>query len=469
MMKMKRNIFIITAAFCMMASSLVAQEIVKGVSVEDFKAERNGNYMKVDMTLDVFNLQVKRNRAVLLTPCVINSDDSLHLNSIGVYGRRRYLQTIRNMGEGMLSGEGEITYRMKDLPYVIELHDMVPYEKWMEGAEFQLHSYLYGCCEFILGVEAGSIGSYSAFVPEFLYVTPKAEVKTRSLEGTAYVDFVVDKTDISPDYHDNAAELGKIQATIDSVRGDGDIIIDSIWLKGYASPEGVYAHNDFLASGRATALKDYVRNLMQFDDSLFIVSHVAENWEDLRWMVDGGTLEHKMEILELIDSDMEPDRKETKIKATYPTEYRSLLQNYYPYLRRTDYRVHYTVRGYSDVEEIKRILKTQPQKLSLNEMYIVAQTLEPGSDEYIEVFEVAVRMYPDDPIANLNAANVEMRHGEYAKAAQYLSKAGNAPEAEYARGVYCYLTDDYGTARGHLNIATRAGIEQAATLLENMK
>ncbi len=458
-----------TAALCMIASAAAAQEIVPGVSVDGFKAERNGNYMAVDMTLDLSGLKVRRNRAVLLTPCVINPDDSLHLKSVGVYGRRRYYYYVRNFGEEMISGADEMTYRKRDMPSTLEYHDIVPYEGWMDGAELQLHRYLYGCCNEILDVETGRLGTYVAFVPEFLYVTPRAEVKARTLEGSAYVDFVVDRTDIRPDYHDNEAELGRIRATINSVHGDGDITIDNIWLKGYASPESPYKHNSDLARGRVEAVKRHVQDLCDIPGEKITTEYEPENWEGLRRFVEQSGLEHRDGILELIDTDMDPDAKEAQLRRAYPAEYRFLLQECYPYLRRTDYRVNYTVRGYSDVDEIRRILYTEPQKLNLNEMYLVAQTLEPGSDEFVEVFQIAVRMYPEDATANLNAANVEMRHGEYAAAERNLAKAGDSAEAEYARGVWCYLTDDREAARGHLETAARAGIEQASRLLREME
>lgn len=45
-------------------------------------------------------------------------------------------------------------------------------------------------------------------------------------------------------------------------------------------------------------------------------------------------------------------------------------------------------------------------------MYLVAQEMEPGSDEYNATFATAVRMFPDDPVANLNAANTALRLGD---------------------------------------------------------
>ena len=46
--------------------------------------------------------------------------------------------------------------------------------------------------------------------------------------------------------------------------------------------------------------------------------------------------------------------------------------------------------------------------MSLQELFLVAQDCVTGSDEYNEVFEIAVRMFPNDETANLNAANTAM-------------------------------------------------------------
>mgnify|MGYP000703662735 FL=1 len=83
-------------------------------------------------------------------------------------------------------------------------------------------------------------------------------------------------------------------------------------------------------------------------------------------------------------------------------------------------------------------MQTQPQKLSLNEFYLVAQTYEPGSVEFNDVFETAVRMYPNDEIANLNAANSAMQRKDVENAKRYLQKGGDSPEALYAAWSLCF-------------------------------
>ena len=469
---MKKTGYMIIAllGMCTIAEAQTGrQTIVDGVSVGDLNMERNGGYMVVDMTLDLKDLDVDGNRAVLLTPRLVNGNDSLDLQSVGIYGRRRYYFYVRN-GESMLA-EDEQSFKASEKPEDIAYHYIAPYADWMNGAKLSLHRSDYGCCSTLLAEQDGELGHHvEAFFPELVYVRPQAEtVKSRSLEGSAFIDFPVDKTVIYPDYRRNTAELGKIQATIDSVRNDRDVTITQVWLKGYASPESPYAHNKELAIGRTEALKKYIQQLYKFEEGIIATDYEPEDWAGLRRYVEQTNLDHRTEILALIDSDMDPDAKEAKIKRSYPEEYRFLLQNCYPALRHTDYRIAYVIRSYSDVEEIKRLMRTQPQKLSLNEFYLAAQEYEPGTDEFTEVFETAVRMFPDDTVANLNAANAAMRRGDNTGAARYLERAGDSPEAVYARGSLAVRMKDYETARKYLNEAKALGLEQAGITLEELE
>ena len=216
-------------------------------------------------------------------------------------------------------------------------------------------------------------------------------------------------------------------------------------------------------------MKKHIQQLYRFEGDVIITDHEPEDWAGLRRYVERSNLEHRTEIIALIDSDLKPDAKELKIKHDYPAEYRFLLQNCYPALRHTDYRISYTIRSYSDVEEIKRIMRERPQKLSLNEFYLAAQEHEPGTDEFAEVFETAVRMFPDDSIANLNAANAAMRRDDLTGAKRYLAKAGNSPEAVYARGALAIRQKDYDNARHYLNKAKSLGLEQAGTTLKQLE
>lgn len=472
---MKKTISIL-ATLCTLGgvSQAVAQDtkyITPDVSVNHFKIDRNGRYLTVEMEVGIEDLEVESNRAVLLTPRLVNGNDSMELPSIGVYGRRRYYYYTRNEVGGNISGKDEASFRAKRKPNSVNYLRSIDYEDWMDGATLKFHRSDWGCCHEIVAEYDGHLGKYNeAFFPELIFVQPQAEAeKTRSISGSAFIDFPVDQTVIYPDYRNNTVELGKIEATIDSIRSDKDITIDSVFLKGFASPESPYSHNRDLAMGRTKALKEHIRKLYNFADNVIFTDYEPEDWAGLRRYVEKSNLEHRMEILALIDSNLEPDAKEKKIKCTYPEEYRFLLKHSYPALRHTDYRVYYIIRTYSVVDEIKRVMAEQPQKLSQNEFYLVADTYEPGTPEFTEVFETAVRMFPADEVANLNAANAAMRRGNNEEARRYLAKAGNSAEAVYARGALAIREKDYPTAVTYLEQARKMGLEKADATLQELK
>jgi tetratricopeptide (TPR) repeat protein len=250
------------------------------------------------------------------------------------------------------------------------------------------------------------------------------------------------------------------------VKNDSDIKVKRITLKGFASPESPFANNERLAKGRTAALKDYVKNLYNFEENMLATSYDPENWDGLKAYVQESNLAGKEGILELISTEMDLDKKEAQIKAQWPEDYRFLLDNCYPALRKTDYAIEYTIVDYTDVEKILEIFRTSPNKLSLNELYVASTAFEPGSDEYAEVFEVAVKMYPSDPIANLNAANAAISVGNLKAARKYIDKAGDSKEAVYARGLYYMAEGDYDKAETYLKAAGEEGIAESAQMLE---
>lgn len=292
------------------------------------------------------------------------------------------------------------------------------------------------------------------------------------LEGAAYIDFIVDKTNIEPNYRRNPQELLKIQSSIDTVLNDKDVTITGVWLKGFASPESPYSHNTDLAIGRTAALKKYLNQLYNFKGDIISTDYEPEDWEGLRRFVERSNIDHKSEILALIDSDMEPDPKEALIKKRYPEEYRFMLQTYYPALRHTEYRVTYEINRTDDINKIRETMRTKPSRLTLREFLLLGNACQPGSDEFNEVFETAVRMYPDNETANINAANAALQRGDYTTAEQYLSRAGNSPEAIYARGSLAFIQGDYDRAEQLMQDASsipasRATLDEIARIRAN--
>lgn len=464
----------ILSIFALFAFAGIAQaQNVEGLNVSDLAMNRDNDYMTVNLQFDLSDLHVNGNRAMLYTPRIVGDKDSVDLYSIGIYGRRRYIYYVRN-GESTITGPTEQSFLKSEAPEQLTYKSVIPFESWMDGARLVLVRNEYGCCNTIVDSERDEVcqwlGPLKPYTPAMAYVSPRAEAeKSRSISGQAYIDFPVNKTEIYPDYRKNPQELAKIQETIEPLAKDDDITVKSLSIKGYASPESSYANNTRLAKGRTAALKDYVNTLYHFGEDKFATSYEAEDWAGLRAYVEKSNLKNKDAILTLIDSNREPDNKEWMIKSKYPEDYAFLLQNCYPALRHSDYRIEYVIRSYTDVNEIKQVMKDKPQNLSLQEFYLVAQSYKPGSKEYNEVFETAVRMYPNDEVANLNAACNALQRGDLDAAERYLQKSGKRPETTYSYAALAFLRGDYDKAVELANQASREGVkEQSASLLDQI-
>ena len=307
--------------------------------------------------------------------------------------------------------------------------------------------------------------------PVLAYITPVAETeKHRAEVGTAYLDFQVGKSEILPDFRNNASELDKINSTIRSVTSDKNITPKGILLKGYASPEGSYASNDRLSDNRVKALREYIRSKNDFPMSFFTLENEPEDWAGFKAQAEADQdMPARNEVLDIINSDLQPDQKEAKLRALKGgAAFSYVLKNIFPSLRRSEYRIDYTVREFT-VEEGREIIKTRPQQLSLSEMFAVANSYETGSKDYNDVFEIAVRMYSSDPVANLNAANISIGKGDYAAAKNYLAKAGDSAEAIHARGVLKLIEGDLDGAEVLLKKAKDAGVIGAADNLRELQ
>ena len=460
--------------FCMAAftTSAMAQANSDTLRVVESNVSRVGEDVIVDMKLDLSHIEVGRNRTLVYRPLLMKEDSVAELTPIIVNGRVRHIQYQRLERAEDFPNEIEIR-RENGTEQTLDYHARVPFTDWMNKSEVVMVCDLCGCGWESLQNDRSSLFPvnlvHEPVVPAVLYITPLAEVKVREKSGSAYLDFPVNQTVIRPDYRRNSTELAAIDATIQSVEDDPNATITKVTIKGYASPEGSYANNQRLAEGRSNALLEYVKKLHDFGDAEFSVSSEPEDWEGLEKRIESSSIADKEEWLAII-RDSEPadlDRKEWKLKQL-PT-YREVLNTIYPALRHSDYTVEYHIRNFT-TDEAREMLYKDPSQLSLEEMYRVAQTYEVGSESYNEVFEIAVRLYPDDPISNLNAANTALLNRNATAARRYLTKAADGPEKRLAEGVASWLEGDTDQARSIFESLTddpKVGV-QAKENLEKM-
>lgn len=437
-------------------SFLYAQNPEEGTFLlKEKNAERVGEDLVITMKADISSMQLSRNQSLVCTPLVESGDSVRALAPIIINGKVRHILYERMERTG--KKELEIR-RYNDTEQQVDYLARTPYADWMEKADVTLVMDDCGCGWKALSQNRDKLFALNfaepvVIDPMLVYVKPAPEeVKARHLDGSAYLDFPVNQITINPDYRNNSAELKKIQQTVEAVKNDPYATITSLSIKGYASPEGTYKGNAYLAENRAKALLNYVKEHYDLSGVELTVDFEPEDWEGLEAAVEKGNLPDKEELLAIIRAD-EPadwDAREWKLKSLNGgSSYKILLRDVYPSLRHSDYRVNYHIRNFS-VDEAKQIIQSDPSKLSLNEMFLVAETYETGSEPFNEVFEVAVRMYPDDPVSNLNAAISAINTRQLDKAKRYLAKANDCPEKQLAEASVLMLEGKLDEAKSIL-------------------
>ncbi len=430
-----------------------------------------GQALTLTMNIDPRSFDIPRDNALTIVPVIASGDSSIYLPPVVVAGATRYIRYVREP-ERRPSGAALLhAGKYKTYSYAAT----IAYRPWMEQSTVCLLADESGCCgrrgrEISADVAVIDLRPNEFVVPAYVAEAPAvSDSKTIEIHGSANVDFRVNRTEIDPGYRNNPAELAKILSTINVVRDNPDATINSITIKGYASPESPYSNNRRLAKGRTESLVAYVGSQYDFAPSVFHSDYEPEDWQGLRDSVVHSIVPNRDAILAIIDGDLEPDAKEAAIKRGYPADYKYLLDNVYPALRHSDYTVRYTIREYTDIDEIRRVMRERPSNLSLREFHLLASSYPAGSDTYNEVFDVAVRMYPDDPTSNLNAAAVALNKGDCAAAERYLSRAGDTSDSRYLTGIMLALKGDTDGAREQLSEARRLGAAKAAEALANLE
>ena len=312
-------------------------------------------------------------------------------------------------------------------------------------------------------------------VYKLTYIVPEAEaVKVRSDRHTATFNFVVNRWELRRDYKDNAAKLNEVDRIVNDIRDNPDFNITEFAIDGYASPEGGMAHNKMLAENRANAFADYLVSKFNVSRNRFTVTGHGEDWAGLKKAVEASNISDRQAVLDIIDRVANPDARDAELKKLSGGQtYSTLLNDYYPPLRRTEYVVAYNVRGFN-VEEAREIIKTNPRLLSLNEMYLVAQSYPVESSEFSEVFDIAVRLYPDSDIAILNSAAADIEGGNMDGAIARMNRITDNPKiwnnlgvAHARKGEFDKAKEYFTRSAGQGDSDARANLEELRKALEN--
>ena len=316
----------------------------QGINVDVLEFRKQDNFLILNAKIEMNAATVTRYQGLTITFGIETPDSLLLLPTFTVLGRNREAVITRffeNRNIDYLPFEVE---PKSDTSFLYSVK--IPYREWFDNARLSVRH---------------EVGSYRGHnVVTHFRMSDRVEREIAPLEvtkiivaeereplvaqPTAQVGFLVDCIVINPALFDNARELTAIEQAIRTVTNNPDAALLRIHLKGFASPEYRYEHNHRLARNRTLALKQHIKNQFNLPDNVFRISYVAEDWHGLVEMMQDVDVPHKNEVLEIINTVGIFDGREEKLRALENgVPFRYMLDNLFPALRRTEFKIEYTI------------------------------------------------------------------------------------------------------------------------------
>ena len=461
-----------------------AQDTNKAIAISNLTTDITGETLDIRFDLKAQGLEMKCDGRLILEFAVENADRRLVLPVVIYSGGQRYRYERRRE---LLSDDYTIEpYRIykgvkKNRTYQLDYKMSLPYYAWMEHASVTCREYTHDCSgdnhtgDGVLVADLNPAPAYvepevwspdSTLFPNIVgFLDPQVEeVKARASMISLGIGFPVNITEVRPAFGNNAYELSRADSLVRAMQNPL-INVNSVYIRGYASPEGKYTNNENLARGRSQSFKQWM--VSKYSGNQYIrdaqTSWVPEDWEGFIALVEASDIPSKQEVLAVAhDGSMAPDTKEQVLQkiGQWSFVYKPILEEMFPRLRRIELRVDYHISNLTDAQA-RELLYTDPDMLSLEEIYRVANYYEHGSRQYREVYEIAARQYPNDIVANNNAAAALLQEGNAEAAMPYLEKTKNDDNSLINYGAYWYIKGDLERANEFFNKAKEAGIEQA--------
>ena len=97
------------------------------------------------------------------------------------------------------------------------------------------------------------------YVSMLSFLEPTVEpAKKLDEKEVFHIDYPLGSDNVSPDYHNNRAELHKLDSLLSPLSAGNYSSLEYVRVCGYASPDGTYIDNERLAGSRARFFASYI-------------------------------------------------------------------------------------------------------------------------------------------------------------------------------------------------------------------
>lgn len=473
--------------YCLLFAILPLMAFAGKVKVTKPALTLENDTLTIDFDFNVEEVAVNSTQSYAFTPVLFYGKQVQTLPPVVVTGKDKF-KMRRN--DRRIAKEGNYTQpymivkgKSANRPNRVNYKIAIPYEEWMSQADMWILQEGKKDClldlpqiqviEPVVIVEEEPLPQKGAICEPCMnmvsYLTPTEKpLKVRSEQNTLYIEYPVGGTEFKADFKNNAAELQKLKETLNPLTEGDFVTFKAINICGYASPDGSAKTNDRVANKRAESFALHLRGSYNFPDSILKVTSAGEDWESLIKMLEEEKPAYAEKALAIIQKNAVLDVREARLKSGLGASYRTMINDYFSRLRRLSISVDYEIREVRN-SEAATLIYTNPKMLNIQEMYAVAKTLQSGTKEYKEVYEIAAANYPSDVVANINAASANIIYGDFDRASQYMERVKDDPRAWNNLGVLAWLSGDNEIAKEWFTKALSTEPEKAQENLNKMK
>jgi len=329
------------------------------VAVQEFQKDKD--CVNVDYTISVDPSKVGNCEFILVEFFIEKEGHKKELTFVILNGKAKTKSYKRAAALGgldeRLKSDGHIL-SAKDSKSNIPYNESLPYDEWMNGATLYAKQSILKCDE---RPTEEKFKLATLLVPEEVKKEVKEEKPEHSVtketvvlptqpqvkSGVAYFDFVTGRSALDFSLGKNRAEWNKIIQQIRQIKADENAHIISIEFTGYASPDGPYYVNEKLSYERTKAVANQLLRMSELllAQKQITTSFVAEDWDGLVALLKDSNIAYKEEVLSIIDRiGIFDGREKVLMDLANGDVYRTLLKEYFPKLRRTEYKITYEVK-----------------------------------------------------------------------------------------------------------------------------
>jgi hypothetical protein len=444
------------------------------ISGEEFHLEKSQLHVKMRVCYSISALN--SGQILNFTPIIRNGNNQQTLTTVVINGRERGNYEDRKAKLQLRQRENmpEIRYDGNLKKYYFDYNTIIPYSQWMKDAALYIQSEECGW--------NGSTRLYEDKLMDLIAIEGMSEEKKDNSVVTtplaASMDWVpfIPPTAVKPVTEQQVTgqimladnrQIGQMgnRAFCNSIydclkqeltRKGGTV--SELLLHGFGAPIGNHQRNEQRCFQRSQELKEYLLH-RNFADALS-VTWTAEDWQSIIRLTQADCIiPLRSAAIEVMQSVNVANGREDQLKALSGGQtYAMLKKHIFPRVQRIEYTA--TIQ-FTDEER-------KAETASLISLYNTASSFARGSQEYNDIIFMAARLYPNNPVAVINAAGLALIIGDVSKAESYLEKWITTPLAYQNLGVLYLLKGDKARADLYLKKASVMGVTEANNVLNKI-